>query len=352
MSEPREPSGAAGEGGAAAPEQATPPPTVARLRGWEGWTPVAIGLAVAVLLVTALVATGPLWAPLLPWAPPNEPAPDPGTTRAEAPRQPRQPQSQPAEGAVNAALQGFERRVAALEARPAAPAGDLAEIREELARLAGSAAELAARIEAIDKDVSSKAVGDPTDTALMLALLQIRDAIDVGRPFAPAYEALVALAQARPEIAAAAAPLAEPATTGVPGRPVLANRLRELADAIAASAPANANAAEPDWADEVWRRLGGLVAIRRIDGADEGQPGSGPAAAVQAALRALAGRDLAGAVATLDVLTGAPAEAARPWLRMAKERLAAEAALQKIEALLAARLGTPANPPAGPGPQR
>jgi hypothetical protein len=320
MSEPHDPSGGAGESGPAAPEQPAPPPI--RVWGREGWD--TIGLAGVLLLVVALVATGPLWAPLLPWAAQNEPTPD---------------ARQPAEGAASAALQGLDRRVVALEARPAAPVSDLAGIRQEVARLA-------ARIDAIDQVAHSQTVGDPTDIALILALLQIRDAIEAGRPFAAAYDALVALAQARPEIAAAAAPLAEPATTGLPGRPVLANRLRELADAIStADAPAKAaagrNAGEPDWADQVWRRLSDLVTIRRVDSAGQGQPGGGPAAAVNAALQALAGGDLDGAVGALDTLTGAPAETAGPWLRMAKQRLAAEDALQKIQALLVARLRIP-----------
>jgi len=183
--------------------------------------------------------------------------------------------------------------------------------------------------------------------------LQIRDAIEAGRPFGAAYDALVALAQGRPEIAAAAAPLAEPATAGLPGRPVLASRLRELAAAdAAATAPADTDAAAPDWVGEALRRLSGLVTIRRIGGAGESQEGGGPPAALNAALLALDGGDLDGAVGALDKLTGAPAETVRPWLRMAKERLAAEAALQQIEALLVARLGTPANAQSGAGPPR
>ena len=366
MSEPREPLGAvggeAGESGTAAPQQPAPPrrrtpsPGLADLRGRAGQGRVTIALAGA-LLVIAMVATAPFWAPLLPWAPGNEPAPEARTPRAEAPRQPREMQRQPAEAAASPVLEDLDRRVAALEAKPAAPAEDLAESRQEVAKLAASAAELATRIEVVDKEVHSRTAADPTDIALVLALLQIRDAIEVGRPFAAAYEALVALAQGRPEIAAAAAPLAGPATAGLPGRPVLASRLRELADAIAradtsAKASATAGAAAPDWADQALRRLNGLVTIRRIDGPGRGQPGAAPSAAVSAALQALAGGDLEGAVGALDKLAGAPAETAGPWLRMAKERLAAEAALQQIEALLVARLGAPANAPAGSGPPR
>jgi hypothetical protein len=359
MSEPLDSSGAGG-GSAAGPEtpaarrHRTPFLSLPHLRGREGWGRArggwGLGLAAALLLVVALVASGPLWAPLLPWAARNGLAPD-------APQQPREPPSRPSTTPADAARQALDRRVAALEARPAASASDLAEIRQEVGKLTGSATELATRIEEVDKTVHSQPTGDPTDIALVLALLQIRDAVDAGRPFRAPYEALAALAQPRPEIAAAASPLAAPATAGLAGRPVLANRLRELAPAIVAATaptnpPATTDAVAPDWASEAWQRLSGLVTIRRIDSAGQDQEAAAPAASVNAALLALAGGDLEGAVGALEGLTGAPAETARPWLRMAKERLAAEAALQRIEALLVARLGTPLNAPAGSGPPR
>ncbi len=347
MSEPEDESAATVESGAALPQQ----PAV------SGYRRIAIALAGALLLVVALVATAPLWAPLLPWGP------GPSSNQAELEARidrvaAAQQQTQQAEAAANAALQRLDRRLAALEANPAAPAADIADLRQQVARSAGIAAALTTRVEAIDKTVHSQTAGDPTDIALVLALLQIHDAIEEGRPFAAAYETLAALAPARPEIAAAAAPLAEPATSGVAARPVLANRLRELAGAIAtagappANAPGNAPGATQDWADQALNQLRGLVTIRRIGEAAGGAPGGSAVTAVNAALRALAGGELEGAVGALDQLTGAPAEAARPWLRMAKERLAVEAALQRIEALLVARLGTAANAAAGSGPPR
>jgi hypothetical protein len=85
------------------------------------------------------------------------------------------------------------------------------------------------------------------------------------------------------------------------------------------------------------------VTIRRIEGPSQ----TGSEAAVNAAQTALARGDLAGAVAALDPLTGANAEAARPWMRMARERLAAEAALDHLQELLTTRLGSaPAAAPA------
>jgi hypothetical protein len=85
------------------------------------------------------------------------------------------------------------------------------------------------------------------------------------------------------------------------------------------------------------------VTIRRIDGASQ----TGPEAAASGAQAALARGDLAGAVAALDPLTGANAEAARPWLRMARERLVVETALDRLRQLLGARIGSSRAAPVG-----
>jgi hypothetical protein len=338
--------------------------TEAKAPAASGYRAVAIALAGALVLVVVLVGTAPFWAPLLPWgaAPAREDtALAARIDRLDAAQQQSAQHSQQQE----AALQRLDRRVGALEARPAAPpAADIADIRQQLTKLSAAVAglgDLTARVEALDKAAHAQAAqagADTADTALVLALLQIRGAVAAGRPFAAEYEALVGLARVRPEIAAAAVPLAEPAKTGVASRAVLANRLRELAGPIATAnapknAPGNATAPAAGWADAALTRLRGLVTVRRIDGGGrnsaQGGVGAGPKAAVNAAELALAGGDLGGAVAALDKLTGAPAEAARPWLRMAEARLAVEAALSRIEALLAARLGAPAN---APGPSR
>ena len=128
---------------------------------------------------------------------------------------------------------------------------------------------------------------------------------------------------------------------------MLAKRLRELAGGIAgAGAPAApSDPGSAGWGEAALARLRGLVTIRRVDGAKPG----GAEAAVNAAELALAGGDLAAAVAALDKLTGAPAEAAAPWLRMARQRLAVDAALRRLEALVTARLGSPTTAPGSSG---
>jgi hypothetical protein len=368
--------------GAAAPDRHASPAAATTGRGWPGSPrlgPVPV-LVAALVLIAALVISAPLWAPLMPW---RADAADRvlalaarldrlETAEGQHDQQIRQARLELA--AAIASLQHTEKRIGALESRPAAAPVGADDIRQQLGRLTGATAgvtervealdkavrgeaglaarldavdravhslrDLAARVDALDKAVHVQTAAATSDTGIALALLQVRAALDAGRPFVAEYEALAALASIRPELAAAVAPLAEPAKTGAASRPVLATRLRELAGAIAAARPAPAGGG---WGEEALAQLRRLVTIRRIGAA---APSGSAEAAVDTAERALAGGDLDGAVAALDGLAGAPAEAAAPWLRMARQRLAAENAVRRAQALLATGLGNAA-PAAG-----
>jgi hypothetical protein len=307
--------------------------------------PVSNTVIVAVagaLIVIAVIAASPFWAPFLihtlPWGTPEKvqeaakPTPPPAAT----------PTPDPAIAAVRAqaaqnaaALQQLTQRLAALEGRPtpqpAPPPPDLGPIEQQLGALAKTTADLKQSVAALDKAAQAQPATDPKNTALALVLLQIREAIDLGRPFAAEYQALLALAGDRRELAAAAAPLVGPADSGVASRAVLAERLRQVAPQIAAAAAP----VSPGWSEQIVARLRGLVTIRRVAG-----DGQSPAeAAVGDAQHDLAAGDLAGAVAVLDRLDGAHRAAAEPWLKMAKDRLAVESALRQAQAALTAALG-------------
>jgi hypothetical protein len=324
-----------------------------------------IGFATALIVFGLLVITGPFWAPSV--APlftgghaPTEIGLAERVTQLEAARREDQQKTNQAIAAAQkvatdaaSTVQQLDRRIAAVESKPAAAAGDVAELhqalksleakpaavpseigelRQQLEKLASANAGLDSRVAALEKTEQAQNAADPTDAALLLTLLRIREAIEVARPFAAEYDAFAALARARPEIAAAVAPLAEPAKNGVASRAVLVQRLHALAGTIAT---AEAPPADDDWSERAWARLRGLVTIRRVDGGGQ----SAPEAAVSAAERALTAGDLAAAVNGLDPLTGPAAEAARPWLQMARQRLAVEEALHQVEGLLVARLG-------------
>jgi hypothetical protein len=345
------------------PPAGMPPasPTAPILYGRRG--AAVIGFATGLIIFGLLVITAPFWAPAIAplfmsgAPPPAEPALAERITQLETARRDDQQKIvsvQKTAADTAATLQQLDRRLAALESKPAAAAagdvaelrqalkslenrpaasmGDIAEIRQQLEKLAASNAALNNRIAALEKPEQAQSAGDPTDTALLLAVLRIREAVDVARPFAAEYDAVASLARNRPDIVAAAAPLADPAKSGVASRAVLAQRLQALAGTIAT---AEAPPADDDWGERAWARLRGLVTIRRIDGAGQ----TVPEAAVSGAERSLAAGDLAAAVAALDRLTGPAAEAARPWLQMARQRLAVETALRQVEGVLVTRLG-------------
>jgi hypothetical protein len=250
------------------------------------------------------------------------------------------------ERTIQTGVQQLEQRLTTLEAqsgsRMARETAASKEVEQQLARLDKANTDIADRIAALEREAQSQSRTElRADGMLALLLAQMREAMDQARPFPTEFDAFVRLAQDR-ELAAAAEPLAEAARNGVASRAVLSKRLAELGGKLTVTGDPTG---EVDWGKQTLARLRGLVTIRRIDGSS----GTGPEAAVSAARAALAGGDLAGAVAALRPLTEANSAVVRPWLQMAEERLRGEAALGHLQELLTARLGgTPATPGAAP----
>lgn len=351
------------------------------------WRVAAIGLAAALALGIALVATAPWWAALLPWGPVATARSRDAALAArldglQAAQRQAQQQARHDAAASAAALQQLKAQVAAVGARAAAPAQDVADLRGQQTALSGAVADLAKRVEAaekappaadiaamqqrltklsgtvgglvsrqeaLDKAQQARLASDASDAVLALAVLQIRDAIAAGRPFAGPYATLAAAAHGRPEFAAAAQPLAAPAKTGVATRAALAEGLDRLAAADASDAEAPAGRS---WREALLAQLRGLVRIRRLDGS--GAAAREPQAVIDDARKDLAAGDLAGAVAALDKLSGPPAKAAAPWLQQANRRLAVDAVLRQVEALVASQLGAASyvGRPTAAGPPR
>jgi hypothetical protein len=246
--------------------------------------------------------------------------------------------------AVRAGMPQFEQRLAAIETQSASRAASETaaskELQQQLSRLDKMAADLADRVTALERQPQS-ATDLRADAMLALLLGQMREAVDKARPFPTEFNAFVTLAR-NSDLASAAQPLAEPARDGVASRAVLFKGLADLAEQLPAGGEP---VGEANWGAQTLARLRGLITIRRID---DSSP-SGPETAVHAAQAALARGDLADAAAALEPVTGANAEAAHSWLRMARARLAAEAAIDRLQALLTARLDSlPANPGAAP----
>jgi hypothetical protein len=249
-----------------------------------------------------------------------------------------QSQDQAAAAADKTVVQQLTQRVAAIEAQTASKTADSGRLEQELARLIAAANDLGDRLSALERRVSAQGSTDRTGTALLLAVLQMREAIEKARPFPAAYDAFKGLARDDAALLAGAAMLAQAARDGVASQAVLRARLDNVGSEIArASKPAG----KRQWWEQALDRIRRLVTIRRIGVAAH----AGPEAAVNAAQSALAAGNLAAAVSALGSLDGADAEMAQPWLRLARDRLAAEAALARLQELLAARLGAAAMPP-------
>jgi hypothetical protein len=376
---------------------AQPPPAAHGARPRNAWRPAVLLLSVLLILVVAGVALSPFWAPnlapLLPWGAtssgqaeesaalasrvaaienrPTPPAIDTEALKSAIGAVARR--ADQLESAVNSRLADIatrpvaagidvdaiksdqatlirridqlEERLAAAEgqssARAASEAAGLEKINGELARLGNATADLAKRLPELEQQTKSQSSAERAGAALALIILRIREAVDRGHPFAAEYSTLQALARDT-DLSSEAEPLADAAQSGVASRALLSRRLAELAGLVAT---ATERPSQSDWGAQTLARLRALVTIRRIDGPSQ----TAPEAAASIAQAALARGDLSGAVAALEPLTGANAEAARPWLQMARQRLAVETALDHLQQSLADRIGPPQAAPAGLG---
>jgi hypothetical protein len=238
--------------------------------------------------------------------------------------------------ANKASLQQLDQRIAAVEAqslsRAASAAEALQKVEQQVSRVGNAGADLTRRLSEIDHQILAQSGSERKEAVEALLLLRIREAVDQARPFPAEYAALRALDHDA-ETAGEVEQLADPARSGVSSRAVLSKRLGELAGPVASTTEP---AADSNWGSQALARVRGLVTIRRIDG----QSQTGPEAAVSAAQTALTRGDLAVAVADLEMLTGPNAEAVRPWLQMARQRLSVERVLDHLQEQLTTRLGT------------
>ncbi len=237
------------------------------------------------------------------------------------------------------AVAALERRVRSLEDDPArdALAGALGEWAGQRAALEAELAALGTRLERFEAEAAQQAAADGRLVALVLATGGLTAALGSSRPFAAALDMLrgVAGAGGDPEIGDALARLAPLAATGVATLDGLRARYPEAANAVVRAAPASDDA---DWIDETVTKLSQLVTVRRTGGAIDPASLDGRLVAVEAALAA---GDLAQAIAVFETLMpgGSGDGRAAEWLRDARARHAADAALAGLVDTLRARAG-------------
>ena len=232
----------------------------------------------------------------------------------------------------------LERRLRALENDPArarlGPA--LAAWAGQRAALEARLAEVTTRLTRIEAEAARQAGADGRLVALVLATGELTAALGTSRRFAPALDTLRGIAGEDGEdsdIEAALARLAPLAAAGVPTLDGLAARFPETANAVMRAALAVEDA---DWIDDTVTRLRQLVTIRRTGGAVDPTSLDGRLAAAETAL---AGGDLARAIAIVEELGPEAARGAGDWLRDARARREADAALTDLVEAVNARIG-------------
>ncbi|HUK61111.1 MAG TPA: mitofilin family membrane protein [Stellaceae bacterium] len=338
----------------AAPPEA-PPPAPARRSRAAAWT-----LALLVLAL-ALVGTSPYWAPplrpLLPWGSEPQGGTDALAARLDAAEAARagiaarlarletQTQQQGSPGAAappdTAALQQVAQQLTALEARVGAiNVPDTAALTQSLQQMGARLDDLDAKLGQL---AAAQAAGDVGDVRLLAALAGLRAALAGSGPFDGELTGALALAHGDDTVAAALQPLANAAPSGIPSAALLAERFRaETAPAILHAAAAPQPAANRDIGDRVLAELKGLVTVRRIDAGASDDATGGAVSAAEAALRT---GDLAGAVKTLQGLSGPAADAAKPFVTAAQQRLNAEGAVSGLARKVAGRIAAAPTPP-------
>ncbi len=162
--------------------------------------------------------------------------------------------------------------------------------------------------------------------AFVVAVGQLRDAVDSGRPFAAEHEAVAALESNDPGIEADLEALARHAGTGIATYHALA---ASLGDVLTAAGNVARVAAASGWIDETLAHIESLVTIRRIDGEPAG---SGNQATVHRIEAAVASGNLDKALQEIDSLAPEFAGAMAQWVGKARARIEADGALERLHA--------------------
>jgi uroporphyrinogen-III synthase len=236
---------------------------------------------------------------------------------------------------------GNDEAVAALRAQVAKVAQELAGIDDNqlaLSAITSANAELQQTVAALTgrlSDLEAKA-GDVSaqrrQEARVLALSQLAADLRDGGGYEDSLRTAQTLSNGDAELSGILTPLARQASTGAPTLIDLRQRFERVAPEIVRAGIADAGG---DWLDRTANRLASLITVRRV-----GEVAGDTVEAVVARAETRLGHgDLAAAVAELEGLQGAPARAAEGWLAAARERLAANAAADRLQAHIAALVG-------------
>ncbi|MFQ5766238.1 MAG: COG4223 family protein, partial [Rhodospirillales bacterium] len=167
---------------------------------------------------------------------------------------------------------------------------------------------------------------DSRARAVVLAVGNLREAINRNEPYDKALEALNAVGDDDPDVKVAIMLLRKTAATGIPTLATLRDRFQAIAGRIVHASKA---LEERGWLERAANRLSSLVTWRRVG--DDGSDASVDAVVARAEARLKAG-ELKAAVDAVESLSATPkaVAVAASWLADAKARVAAEQAVATL----------------------
>ena len=179
----------------------------------------------------------------------------------------------------------------------------------------------------VDKTETTAPAPQPGTREIVLAASRMREALRGDSPFTESLRAFKEAAGDHDEIIKEVAGLDPYAASGIPTLVSLRERFDGVVEKVL-------NASKPQggdgWIEKTLSKLATLVSVRRIGG----DAGENPVdAALSNAETSFENGDFINAVKALEGLTGAPAEAAAPWLKDAQARMAAERTMAALHVL-------------------
>jgi hypothetical protein len=176
---------------------------------------------------------------------------------------------------------------------------------------------------------SPKLYGNPDSSRFVaLGVAQLRPFLQKEEPFGVQLSTLQRVIPNDPDLAKALETLAAFADSGAPILPHLHDRFVRMANQIML---ANVVSAKNTWLDRAVVTVASTLDLHSM--AHRLNDPRDASLVVWDAQAHLDSGDLAGAVGALSMLTGRPAEVARPWIAQANQRLAADKVLAQLDTL-------------------
>ncbi|MBF0335704.1 MAG: hypothetical protein HQL40_19035 [Alphaproteobacteria bacterium] len=213
-------------------------------------------------------------------------------------------------------------------ARLAEMTQEIAALRDEMGALRriavdqGGAMRLSSAIEKTESAVNRLAERRDASPLLLVAVGQLREALDRGGSFEAELRAVRAIAQG--EVRERLAMLEPAAPRGIATRAALAESFREAA---AATRRLAVHSFGQPWLGDALRSVSAWISIRRVDGGD-----ATLAAGLARAGRLIAAGDLGSAVEALRRQEGVAGSPLTPWLEAAGARIEADALVSQAAA--------------------